>query len=94
MRMSFRRLIVFTAVAVALPWTAAAPAGDAEVPERYASVDQVKVLLDRGQRVTFIDVRVPEQFDELHIRGARSIPLRELAARLAEVPRQGLVAVY
>ena len=88
------RLIAFIALAVALPWVAAAPAGDAEVPERYASVDQVKALLDRGQRLSFIDVRIPEQFDDLHIRGARNIPLRELPARLGEVPRQGMVVVY
>ena len=71
-----------------------APAGDPEVPERYVSVDEAKGMIDAGKRVVFIDVRVREQFDELHIRGARNIPLRELPRRLAEVPRQDTVTLY
>ena len=71
-----------------------APAGDPEVPERYVSVDDAKAMIDAGKRVVFIDVRVREQFDELHIRGARNIPLRELPRRLAEVPRQDTVTLY
>jgi rhodanese-related sulfurtransferase len=71
-----------------------APAGDPEVPERYVSVDEAKAMLDAGKRVVFIDVREREQFDDLHIRGARNIPLRELPRRLAEVPRQERVTLY
>jgi len=80
--------------AAALAWVGAAPAGDPEVPDKYVSVDEAKALLDRGRRVDFIDVRVKEQFDERHIRGARNIPLRELPGRLAEVPREELVVLY
>ena len=71
-----------------------APAGDPEVPERYVSVDEAKAMLDAGKRVVFIDVREREQFDDLHIREARNIPLRELPRRLSEVPRQGTVTLY
>ncbi|MET0852424.1 MAG: rhodanese-like domain-containing protein, partial [Candidatus Rokuibacteriota bacterium] len=56
--------------------------------------DEAKAMLDAGKRVVFVDVREREQFDDLHIRGARSIPLRELPRRLAEVPRQETVTLY
>ena len=81
-------------LAVALLWAGAAPAGDPEVPEKYISVDEVKALLDLKKRVTMIDVRTREQFDELHIRGALTLPLRELPRRIAEVPRQDFVVLY
>jgi rhodanese-related sulfurtransferase len=72
----------------------AAPADDPEVPERYVKVDEVKARLDQHKRVVFIDVRPKEQYDAIHIRGARSIPLRELPNRLAEVPRKDTLVLY
>ncbi|HUG38335.1 MAG TPA: rhodanese-like domain-containing protein [Candidatus Limnocylindrales bacterium] len=83
-----------TVAILALGLVGAAPAGDAEVPEKYISVDEVKALLDMKKRVTFVDVRTREQFDELHIRGAKNIPLRELPRRLDEVPRHDFVVLY
>jgi rhodanese-related sulfurtransferase len=89
-----RRVLPVVLCAMALCWVSAAPADDPEVPEKYMSVDEVKALLDQKKRVTFVDVRPKEQFDEEHIRGAKSIPLRELPTRLGEVPKQDLVIVY
>jgi rhodanese-related sulfurtransferase len=80
--------------AFALLALGAAAGGDPEVPERYITVDEVKALLDLKQRVVFVDVRVPEQFDELHIAGARNIGLRDLPKRLGDVPRQDFVVLY
>ncbi len=64
------------------------------MPERYIKVDEVKALLDQKKRLTFIDVRPREQYDDLHIRGAVSIPLSQLRDRLAEVPKQASVVLY
>jgi 3-mercaptopyruvate sulfurtransferase SseA len=86
--------VLLTAVALALSWGVPAPAGDPEVPERYISVDEVKALVDLRKHVVLVDVRVREQFEELHIRGARNLPLRELPRRVAEVPRQDFVVLY
>jgi rhodanese-related sulfurtransferase len=80
--------------AFALLALGAAPGGDPEVPERYITVDEVKALLDLKQPVVFVDVRVPEQFDEMHIAGARNISLRDLPKRLGDVPRQDFVVLY
>jgi len=89
-----RRMLPVVLCAMALFWVSAAPADDPEVPEKYMSVDEVKALLDQNKRVTFLDVRPKEKFDEQHIRGAKSIPLRDLPGRIAEVPKQDLVIVY
>jgi 3-mercaptopyruvate sulfurtransferase SseA len=89
-----RRLVAVLLAAAALVWTVPAPAGDPEVPEKYIAVDQVKARLDAKQRVAFIDVRPREQFEDLHIRGARSIPLREIPTRLAEISRQDFLVLY
>jgi rhodanese-related sulfurtransferase len=89
-----RTMVGAVAAALLLLWVAVAPAGDAEVPERYMKVDDVKALLDQGRAMTFIDVRPREQFDKLHITGAKSVPLPEVAGRLDDIPREDLVVVY
>lgn len=81
-------------VALAFVGLGAAPAGDPDVPERYISVDEAKALLDLKQRVGFVDVRSSEQFDELHIAGARNIFLREFPRRLLEISRTDFIVLY
>jgi rhodanese-related sulfurtransferase len=71
-----------------------APADDPEVPEKYMSVVQVNALLEQKKPVTFIDVRPKEQFDELHIRGAKNIPLRDLPSRLAGLSKRDFLVLY
>ncbi len=89
-----RAAVMALVAGVALLWVAAAPAGDAEVPERYMKVDDVKALLDRQEPLTFVDVRPRDQYDLLRIRGALSLPLAELHRRIAEVSRERLVVLY
>ena len=57
--------------------------GRAELAERLASGD-----------VVVIDVRPRIEFEAGHIQGARSIPLEELARRLAELPAEAEVVAY
>jgi rhodanese-related sulfurtransferase len=71
-----------------------APADDPEVPEKYIKVDEAKALVDQKRRLAFIDVRPREQYAELHIRGAVSIPLKDLPRRIAEVPKNIPVVLY
>ena len=88
------RLFAACLVAVALFWVSPAPADDPEVPEKYISVEQVNALLQEKKPVTFIDVRPKDQYDELHVRGAKHIPLTELASRLASVSRKDFLVLY
>jgi rhodanese-related sulfurtransferase len=81
-------------LASGMAWAAPAPAGNPPVPEKFISVDQARALLDKRERMTFIDVREKSQFDDLHIKGAINIPLGVLPARLVEVPRTHRVILY
>lgn len=89
-----RRLMAILLLASVMAWAAPAPAGNPPVPEKFISVDQAKALLDKRERITFVDVREKSQFDDLHIKGAINIPLGVLPARLAEVPRTDRVILY
>jgi rhodanese-related sulfurtransferase len=89
-----KRYVPVALVAAALLTVSAAPGGDPEVAEKYIKVDQVKAMQDAKKRVTIIDVRDKDQYDELHIKGARNVPLRELPTRLTEVPKQEPVVLY
>ena len=88
------RLFAACLVAVALFWVSPAPADDPEVPEKYISVDEVNALVQQKKPVTFIDVRPKDQFDELHIRDAKHIPLTELPRRLASVSKKDFLVLY
>jgi 3-mercaptopyruvate sulfurtransferase SseA len=89
-----KRALPVLFAALASFWVTAAPADDPEVPETYVSVDEVKGMLDAKKPVAFIDVRPQDQYDELHIKGARSIPLKALPARLGEVSRRDYLVLY
>jgi rhodanese-related sulfurtransferase len=72
----------------------AAPAAPPDHPVRFISVDELKALVDRGTRADLIDVRTLEEYEQLHIRGARSIPLRSVRDHAREIPKSGLVVFY
>ena len=64
-------------------------------PERLAQVGR-KELLAQAKRgdVVVLDVRPPDEFDAAHLPYARSVPLSELAHRLAELPRGVEIVAY
>lgn len=73
---------------------AADPAAPPDYPVAYIKVDELKAKLDRGEKADVIDVRTLPEYQELHIKGARSVPLRSLTERTREIPRTGLVVFY
>ena len=81
-------------VAATLLLGAAAPAAPPEPPASFIGVGELKALLDRGVTADVIDVRTTPEYEQEHIKGARSIPLRTVSARLAEIPRNRLVVLY
>lgn len=64
-------------------------------PDRLSSVER-KDLMARARRgeVIVLDVRPQSEFDTAHLPYARSLPLRELAQRLAELPRDVEIVAY
>ena len=87
-----RRFIpVITAGVLLLGATQAAPP---DSPVNYIKVDELKTHLDAGARADVIDVRHWPDFEALHIKGARSIPIRVIGERSKEINKTGLVVLY
>ena len=72
----------------------AAPAAPPDYPVNFISVDELKASLDSGTRADVIDVRNWDAYVDMHIKGARSMPLRAVPARAAEISKTGLVVLY
>jgi 3-mercaptopyruvate sulfurtransferase SseA len=72
----------------------AAQAAPPDHPVNYIKVDDLKSRLDGGGKADIIDVRHWPEFEDLHIKGARSMPLRSLGERSKEIGKTGLVVLY
>jgi rhodanese-related sulfurtransferase len=89
------RGLCITAVAAAIVLLGAAPAAPPEAPIDFIKVDELKSLLDQGRRVDLIDVRHWDSYVEMHIKGARSMPLRVIEERAPkEISKTGVVVFY
>jgi len=74
---------------------AAQPAAPPDYPVKFIKVDDLKAQVDRGDKITVFDVRTLDAFNELHIKGARNLPLRQVDTRAArDVPKQSRVVLY
>jgi rhodanese-related sulfurtransferase len=60
-----------------------------DVPE--IDVDELADRREAGQVV--IDVRTPEEYDEVRVPGAVLIPLQELVERIDEIPTEGSLPI-
>ena len=88
------RTLVVTVVTGAFLALGAAPAAPPDHPVNFIKADELKALVDRGTRVDIIDVRTWDVYQEVHIKGARSMPLRSLASRASEVSKVSPVVFY
>lgn len=64
---------------------------DGAVPS--VSVQELKQKMDAREPLTLIDVREPWEYEVAQIAGSKLIPLGELAERLTEVPREGIIVM-
>ena len=83
-----------TLVAASVLLVGAAPAAPPDAPVNFIKADELKALVDRGTRADVIDVRTWDAFQEMHIKDARSMPLRAIEARANEISKTGLVVFY
>ena len=81
-------------VAAGILLLGAAPAAPPDHPVNYIKVDELKARLDGGARADIIDVRHWPEFETLHIKGARSMPIRAITDRASEISKTGLVVFY
>jgi rhodanese-related sulfurtransferase len=72
----------------------AAQAAPPDYPVSLIKVDELKAKLDAGARADVIDVRHWADYESLHIKGARSMPLRSITERSGEISKTGLVVFY
>lgn len=88
------RRVFVPVMAAAVLLVGAAPAAPPDHPVSYIKVDELKARLDRGARADIIDVRHWPEYEQLHIKGARSMPLRALTERANEISKTALVVFY
>ena len=88
------RLAIVPVVAAAVLVISAAPAAQPDYPVSFISVDELKATLDRGVKADIIDVRHWDAYVDMHIKGARSMPLRSVPDRAPEIRKSGLVVFY
>ena len=88
------RTILATLVAAGVLLLGAAPGAPPEPPASFIKVEELKKLIDGGAKADLIDVRHWDSYVEMHIKGARSIPLRSVEARSKEISKTGLVVFY
>jgi rhodanese-related sulfurtransferase len=88
------RRLLMTLVAASVLLVGAAPAAPPDAPVNFIKADELKALVDRGTRADVIDVRTWDAFQEMHIKDARSMPLRAIEARATEISKTGLVVFY
>ena len=88
------RALVVPLLAAAILLVGAAPAAPPDAPVNFIKVDELKRLLDARTKADIIDVRHWEQYAEVHIKGARSMPLRAVPERAREISKTGLVVFY
>ena len=56
-------------------------------------IDVEELAAGRAAGVPVIDVRQPEEYEAVHVPGAKLIPLADVVARTSEIPKQGPVYV-
>lgn len=66
--------------------------GDSPPPLECLGPRPLRALLAAKDAVLVIDVRSPEEFAAGHIAGAVNIPGSEIAGRVAELPKDRLIA--
>lgn len=54
---------------------------------RVVTTDELKTLLDSGVEMTVVDARNPEEYQEVHIKGAINIPVKMFAEHQHKLPQ-------
>ena len=88
------RRAVIPVIAAGILLLGAAQAAPPDHPVSYLKVDELKAKLDGGARADIIDVRHWPEIEAMHIKGARSMPLRSITECSGEISKTGLVVFY
>ncbi len=58
------------------------------------SPEELKLKLDRGEKITLIDVREADEYEICHLKEAKLIPLRQIPNCMAELNPDQLTVLY
>jgi rhodanese-related sulfurtransferase len=84
-----KHLVLLIALSVlTLSW----PAGASMT--RNLGAEETLQLLQRKSNVYLLDVRTPAEFWQARLRGAKLIPIDQLAVRIEEIPKNRPIIVY
>jgi adenylyltransferase/sulfurtransferase len=61
------------------------PPGYQFKPDWEVTPREVKAMLDKGEKFTFVDCRLPNEYEITHIEGTQLIPLQQLPQRVGEL---------
>ena len=70
------------------------PATDQSLDAARRIPREEAVKLVKENKAIFVDVRSKESYDASHIKGAVSIPLSEIPARMGELPKNKMIITY
>ncbi len=56
--------------------------------------EELKQRLDAGEQILVVDARSRQDYDQSHIKGARSLPFKEAEGRLGEFARDSTILCY
>ena len=65
-----------------------------KIEPEFIRVERLVDAIINKQRPSIVDVRIPKEYKQAHIKGSVSIPLGEIRLRLAEIPKDRLVVLY
>ena len=77
---------IFQALIVLFALTSAVCLQAAETKFQVIATDELKKLLDENAAITIIDARNPEEYQEVHIKGAINIPEKKFSEYAAQLP--------
>jgi rhodanese-related sulfurtransferase len=81
------RLTNVGTVVLAAALAAGPAAAQRSASAKQTSVDALKAMLDKGEKILVVDVRSDEEIKTGSIPGAIHIPMEQLEARMKEIPK-------
>ena len=82
----FRPKGIFHALIVLFALTSAVCLQAAETKFQVITTDELKTMLDKNAAMTVIDARNPEEYQEVHIKGAINIPEKKFSENAGQLP--------
>lgn len=61
---------------------------------KQVNAEQARKIIASQENLFLLDVRTPQEFAEVRMKGAQLIPINDLVARIGEIPKARPILVY